>query len=505
LNPRDVAVVRMMVDLSESAKTKEALEWHRLLAELEPADANYIDWADCALRYNEVPIAEHALGRVDEAGKKSASYHSVAGRLAQAANQIPAAEEHYAEAAKMEPANPDYQVRLASVRLRSDDPARQNEARQILEKYVADPKVRSLASRALLDQMLAKQNWREALELAKQVQGSPDATFGDKMIYLALLRQFQRPEFHSHLLTLQETAINNPDDTAHLISWLSDNSLVMIASSWIKTIPPAIAAKLPVPAAIGECYAMLHDWASLEALVAEGNWEYVEFLRLAFLSRVQRENGDLLTARNSWNSAVKATGNRPDSILMLTRYAKKWGWDSEVHDLLWVVGRGNSGQQSALNTLYQSYAASGNTRGLLNVSTRMLEISPKDPVALNNVVLLSLLLNSNMERAQVLADEAYQLQPKNPAVISTYAYALHLRGKTDEAVRLMRSLDEKTLADPSVAAYMAAMLVETEKPDDATKFIELAQTANLLPEEMALVKSARESLIRRNAEKSAPR
>ena len=103
-----------------------------------------------------------------------------------------------------------------------------------------------------------------------------------------------------------------------------------------------------------------------------------------------------------------------------------------------------------------------------------------------------------------LADEAYRLDPKNPGIISTYAFALHLRGKTDEGIALMRSLDEKQLFDPSAAAYFAAMLVEGPKPDEAAKYIAIAQTGKLLPEEVALVKSAREKLIHGSARKASP-
>jgi predicted Zn-dependent protease len=145
------------------------------------------------------------------------------------------------------------------------------------------------------------------------------------------------------------------------------------------------------------------------------------------------------------------------------------------------------------------YAAKGNTRGLLNVASRSLEINPKDLVAQNNVVLLSLLLNSNVERAQALADDAHRQQPNNQVIASTYAYALYLRGKTDDAIKVMRSLDEKLLADPSCAAYFAAMLVDSETPSEAEKYIEIALAGKVLPEELALVKAAREALIRRGA------
>lgn len=506
LNPRDATVVHMMVELAKSAKTKEELFWHRMLSELEPGvAANNIAWADCALRYSERLIAEQALGRVDEAGKKTAAFNDAAGRLALLANEVPEAERHFTEALRLEPGNAEYRVHQAMVRLYSDKPEQQQESRETLEKYIADPNLRPVAARALLDDLLyRKRDWSKALEVAKQVQSAPDATFGERMVYLGLLRTFQRPEFHSYLLEQQELAATNPEYAGTLITWMGENTLVMVAVSWAKSLPEVIATKQPVPPALGECFAMLHDWESLKALVSEGNWEYAEFLRLAFLARVQRESGDLLSSRNSWIGAVKATANRADAILMLTAHATKWGWDNEVQDVLWTLARRNTDQKPAIDALYKSYTESGNTRGLLNVSTRMLEINGKDPIALNNVVLLSLLLNTNVERALSLAEDVYRLQPKNPGIISTYAYSLHIRGKTDEGIALMRTLDEQNLNDPSAAAYFSAMLVESEKPETATKYIEIAQTGKLLPEEMALVKTARETLLRRKADQSAP-
>lgn len=502
MNPNDAVAVRMMVELSEAQKTKEALYWHRRLSEMEPASANYIAWADCALRYDERLIADQALARVDKAGQQTAAFQDAAGRLSAMGQQFADADAHFATAVKLEPQNVQYRIRQATIRVRLGTAEQQEEAREVLEKNAADPVQRDTATRALLDYYFRQRAWEKALKLAKQVQETPDATFGDRMLYLGLLRTFNRPEFHSYLLTLQDMAATNPEDASTLITWMGDNTLVMVAVAWARTLPISVAETMPVPPAIGSCYAILHDWDSLLALITDKNWQYTEFLRLAFLARVQREQGDLLNSRNSWISAVKATANRPHEILMLTNYATKWGWDSEVHDMLWVTVRGTSGQgqEAAISALHQNYTETGNTRGLLNLATRMYEINPRDPIAINNVVMLSLLLNTNVERAQSLADEVHQLQPTNPGVISTYAYALYIRGKTEDAIKLMRTLDPNVLNSPNVAAYFAAMLVEGEAPDEATKYIEIAKTGKLLPEEMEMVKNARETLIRRKAE-----
>ncbi len=498
LNPRDIAANRTILELTEAAGAKEAIYWHRVIAELEPkVAANHVSLADCALRHNEPVVAEQALALVGEDGRKTAAFHDAAGRLALSANQIPDAEKHFVEAGRLEPANEEFQLHLAAARMMSDNAETRNAARGIIEQFVAHPKLGPPAARLLLDNFFRNKDWDKALALSKKIQGAPNAAFGDKMLYLGLLRRFKQPQFDSYLLSLQEQAADNADNVGSLISWLSGNSLVLVAVEWGKRLPEEIAAKMPVPLAMGECYALQHNWEALKLLVTDTNWDHAEFLRLAFLGRVQRETGDAISSRNSWNSAIRTATGRPDELILLTRYASKWGWENELTDVLWTIARGNAGQQSALNSLYQIYAAKANTRSLLNVVTRMYELNPKDVTTQNNVVLLSLLLNSNMERAQKMADEAYRQLPDNPVIASTYAFALHLRGKTEDGVKLMRSLDEKQRTEPSCAAYLAAMLVESETPAEAAKYIEIAQAGKLLPEEMALVKNAHEALVRR--------
>ena len=499
LNPRDIGANRTLLELTEAAGSKEALYWHRVIAQLEPGvAANQLALADCALRHNEPALAEQTLAQIGGEGRKTAAFHDNSGRLLLFGNQTAEAEKHFAEAVKLEPANEAYQLHLAAAHMQAESAEVRNAARETIERYLSHPKFGRVAARLLLDHFFRNKEWEKALSLSKQIQSAPDAVFGDGMLYLGLLRRFQHPQFHSYLASLQEHAAGSPENVSTLISWLSGNNLVLVAVEWGKRLPPEIATKMPVPLAMGECYALQHNWAALKTLVTDTKWEGAEFLRLAFLGRVQRETGDVPSSRNSWNSAVKATAGRPDELILLTRYASKWGWENEMTDVLWTIARGGGGAQSALSTLYQVYAAKGNTRGLLNVVTRSVEINPKDLIAQNNVVLLSLLLNSNMERAQTMADAAYRQLPNHPVIASTYAFALHLRGQTEEGVKLMRSLDEKQRADPSCAAYFALMLAESETPEEAEKYIGIAQAGKLLPEELALLKTARESLIRRN-------
>jgi hypothetical protein len=117
---------------------------------------------------------------------------------------------------------------------------------------------------------------------------------------------------------------------------------------------------------------------------------------------------------------------------------------------------------------------------------------------MNNVVLLSLLRSTNIDQSISMATAAYNKDPTNPGLASTYAFALHLQGKTEDGLKIMRGLSEKELNDPSYAAYFGVLLVDGGTPDEARKYLEIAKGGKLLPEEEALVSKALEKLQRRS-------
>jgi tetratricopeptide (TPR) repeat protein len=495
LNPKDPVATRLMLQLAESAGSKNALYWYKSISFLEPGVVeNHLAWARAALKFNEVSVAEQALQGVSEAGRQTAEYHDLMGQIAQASGQLPNAEAHFAAAVQREPNNEEYQLHLGVLHLRLPDQTLRANAQTAMERLAANPKYFRTASRALLENALEAKEWDKALSLAKQLQGAPGAPFEDRLHYLALLRRFQRPEFYSYLSEVEEISTANPENVGALISWLNSNGLVLIAVDWSKRLPEDLKSKMPVPAAIGESYATQLDWETLLPLVTDTNWEYADFLRLAFLARVQREKGDERAALNSWHAAVQACMDHPERYIMLARYATSWGWEEEIRDLLWIVARGSTNQQWAMDALFQYYLNKRDSGGLLNISNRMLEVNPQNTAAMNNVVLLSLLRSTNIDQSISMATTAYNKEPTNAGLASTYAFALHLQGKTEDGLKILRGLGEKALEDPSFAAYFGLLLVEGGKPDEARKYLEIAKGGKLLPEEEALVNKALEKL-----------
>jgi Flp pilus assembly protein TadD len=93
--------------------------------------------------------------------------------------------------------------------------------------------------------------------------------------------------------------------------------------------------------------------------------------------------------------------------------------------------------------------------------------------------------------AHRLAKEAFDNEPSDPLVLSTYAYSLLLQGRQDEAVRVLNNLKPPALQIPSVAACYGVIEAQSGNMEAAREPLERAQAAKLLPEEMELVRLAK--------------
>jgi tetratricopeptide (TPR) repeat protein len=495
-----------MAELADVAGSSQAVFWWRTVAQLDPgAPAHYHKWAEAGLRSGNLPMAEQALAEVPPAAKTTAAFHEIAARVALAAGKSGEAVAHFSEAVRMEPESENYRFGLATARLETTDAAAHDEARATIEKFRTVPEYRQRAHRVLIQDHFRRSEWKEGFLLAADLQATPEAAFEDRMLLLDLLRKFKRPELHSYLMDVQTVAAGKPEHAATLLTWLNQNTMALIAADWAKTLPEEIRHQFPVPPAIAEAYTNLRDWKRLKPMVVEGSWGYSEFMRLALLARVLREEGEELASRAQWTNAIKATAQRPEALEQLTRFAAGIRWDAEATDLLWQVARGRNNPQWAIAALQKQYAAQDNARGMLNVATRRLELNPSDIAAQNDVAALSLLLDSNLERAIALARDARRKEPENPIIATTYGFAEHLAGKTEEGLKVYRALPAELLQLPSVAAYYGVLLAYGGSPEEAGKSLDLAEAGKLLPEERALVAKTRAMLKERASERSANR
>lgn len=492
-NPRHLEASRMMAALLEAGRSPGALLWRSRVVELNPKSLDdRLALAQSAMMFRDYMVATNALEGVDQAGRKTAAYHNVAGVVAAAANQRAAAEAHFLEAARLEPTNPAPQLNLAVVRLHGTNTSAMAEARTTLMSISSSsPALRCQALRELVVDAMGSRQTNAALELSKNLMQQTNSAFSDRLLRLDVLKGSQNAEFKPALAAFQREAGTNTAKIYELSMWQMTRIGPAETLAWLQSLPKNTQTNQPVALLTTECYTMLRDWRGLQNSLKQQNWAELEFVRHAFQARALRGQDMSGAAKAEWDMALKTANGQKASLVMLLRLAAQWNWQSEGEDLLWTIVNQYPGEQWAFRALAQALFAGGRTRPLMMLYSQQVKRAPSDLGARNNLAMTALLLDAKELNPNVLAYEVYQKAPTNAAFASTYAFSLHLQKKDAEALKVIERLKPEELQNPSNAGYYGLILKATGNGAKAKTYLELVSKAPLLPEEKKLFDRAK--------------
>ena len=492
-NPNNLEANRMFANLAEAGHSRNAILWRKRVVELEPAAAqNRLDLARAALAFGDTATANDALRAVNPAERNSAGYQKLAGALAWALNQYPEAESDYLEALRLEPANPVSEMDLAMIQMLSTNSEKSTMARASLERLSTNAAFRCQALRQLTLDAVRNGAAARALAYSDELLDDPQNTFADRLAHLELLSQTHAPRMSAFLSTVQAESCTNSQKAAQIAKWMCNQSRTADALAWITTLPMAIRTNSPVPLIAAEGYAALGRWTDLIQIAKGHDWKEFDFQRHALYARALRAENQPLPAAVEWRAALKESAKNGAALQELAKEASAWGWGPELDETLWVLADNFPMDHGAFLLLYHRLQSAGNTPGLQRLLAKTSAVAPKDIDLKTDLALVSLLLNPTDDKAHMLAHEIYGVAPKNPYILSIYAYSLFLQHRSDEALSLFNGLDSGALTNSAVAAYYGIILAESGKGTKARPYLDLASDAKLLPEERDLVKKARQ-------------
>jgi cytochrome c-type biogenesis protein CcmH/NrfG len=498
INPESAEACRIMARLAEKAGSRTALEWRRRVMDLGAATPNdLILLARAAVRFDDRGTADVAISKLPENAKGLAEYHALLADIAFAQRDGVEMERQLSEAARIEPGNKDYTMRLAALRLGAVDPAIRAAGKDTLVEMQNDPILRREATRYLAEDALRQNTTLAALELARQLDSFPNKTFADRILLLSALDAAKDNGFNPFFEEMKTSSTDDPERAAALLTWMNMHKRPADAIAWSAKLPPGIMGQKLVQIALSDAYVAAKDWAGLQRLVNSGNWGTVDFLRNALHARALREMGNTPDSTVQWSEALKKVGADPRQSLILAETVEKWGWRAEAIELLWLTAKDPLKGDDALRVLYTYFAKNGDTQNLYRVLLHQNELHPDDRNVQNNLAQISLLLNLNADRGQKIAREIYEKDPKNPAYASTYAFALHVQGDTKKGLKVLEALTPEQLHQPGIAAYYGIMLAAAGDTTRAGEFLDLGDKATLLPQEKELMEKARRSLAQR--------
>jgi cytochrome c-type biogenesis protein CcmH/NrfG len=495
INPESAEACRILARIFEKTGSRSALEWRRRVMELGVATPNdLILLARDAVRVDDRQTADVAISKLPASAKETADYHALLADIAFAKRDGVEMEHQLSEAARLDPANKDYTMRLAALRLGASDRDLRKKGKDTLVEMQTDPALRREATRFLAEDALRQNTTLAALELARQLDSFPDKNFADRLLLLTALDAAKDKGFAPFLAEMKTTSADDPETAAGLLTWLNMHKRESEAIAWSATLPPGVLGQKILQIALSDSYVGAKDWTGLQRLVNSGNWGTVDFLRHALHARALRELGNEPEAASQWNETMKDVAGNARDALSLAEMVEKWGWRAEAIDVLWIVAKDPVRGDDALRALYGYFAKNGDTENLYRVLLHEIELHPDDPIIQNNLAQLSLLLGLNTDRGQKMAREVYEKDPKNPAYVSTYAFALHVSGDSKKALAVLETLTPEQLRKPAVATYYGVILAGAGDQTRAAEYLDLGEKANLLPQEKTLVEKARRSL-----------
>ncbi|MGD0258840.1 MAG: hypothetical protein ABSD29_03350 [Verrucomicrobiota bacterium] len=492
VNPRNLEACRIMADLAERSRSPFLLDWRRRIVELSPTIQNKLMLASTALRSQSppYPLAAQTLDELKDSAGEVAAYHAVSAELALRLKRTAEAVAQFEQASRLEPTNELHQLNLAVLRLQSTNAGAPAAARATLELLRASTNVGTVALRWLVAESLGRGDLSTAERFSRQLLADLHSVPDDRLQHLTILQQSRNPEFSAYLSGLQKDALTNAAEVYGVSSWMIGHGLTDEALAWLTGCPAKLRAEQPVPLALVDCYLARQDWRGLETSLQEQKWGDLEFLRFAFLSRAAAELNQKLAADARWRTAIRDADDRLGPLTALLSMANSGGRSQAREDLLWQIAQRFPRERWALRELERLYLATGDTHALNKVYSTMASFTPQNFSAQNNLAATSLLLKLNLPTAHELAKEVFTRHPAEPIVISTYAFSLHLQGRTREGLALFEKLKAEALETPSVALYYGLLLAAAGETNKAGKYLDIARKSELLPEEKVLAAEA---------------
>jgi predicted Zn-dependent protease len=495
-NPVNAEATRIMASALEKAGSAQAAAaWRSRLDSLSPENMeNILAWASDSLKAGDVTGAERILGMVKPESQNNALYHATAAAAAMAKRDTASAEQHWAEASRLEPQEDRYRLPLAIIRLGSKNPRLRDSAVDILKEISGKPPKSIEALRALLADATKERDWVRAEDIANALVADPGATFEDKITRLATLRAMNSLESVGYLSDLRNEAIVNPAQFYTLLMWMNQNNLALMVSEWTRTLPPDVMGHQPTCVAIADAYARSLEWERLKAYAEERTWSDLDYMRRAFMARALEHLDDADGAAQEWKDGISAASGRADARQCLERMARaaiNWGWNQRAEEVMWTLTTHHDCPRWVLEGLWSLCLERADTGILQKLAGIRVQADPKSVALRNTYAFFSLLIRSEDGNPHREAEKLFNENPGNATIAVTRGLSLFQKGNFAEAVKLTGGLSLEELQKPQIALYHAIFLTAVGETAKAAESLSVAQGWKMFAEEKTLLENAK--------------
>jgi Flp pilus assembly protein TadD len=481
---------------SKARELPEAIYYQENLVRLEPTKANYVELLRLTLRFQEVGRALDALKTVPPAARDDPGFHQLAAQVYLRARQPLMAKYHLMALLQLRPGDWEAEMDLAEVELAAD-PDRKDAALRDRVLALADRPgggARPLA--LLLRENLATRRVPGTAELVRRLELQAGLDVPQQLLVIEGLSLLADPAAVAMLGRLKAVVAAQPRAVTQVMESLVRLDLAEQVPRWFALLPEETRKDEDVQRTLGETLLRLRDWPALEAHLRRLVWKRDDYLRQALLAYAFRAEGRSAEFAEAWKFAVLSAGTDVHQTNALLTRVDEWKWVTERYALIWKLFAHVPTNESVQRVLVAWEQRQGNTANLNRLFARLMEVEPRNDTVRNNFAYTSLLLDSNLAEAGLIARALVEADPKNPFYATTYALALFKQGHANEALARIDALSAADRSEPKRVLLRSLFLSGTGQAAAAADLLNGVSLPLLLPEERRLAEGAAEEISR---------
>ncbi|MFE8071682.1 tetratricopeptide repeat protein [Marinobacteraceae bacterium S3BR75-40.1] len=160
----------------------------------------------------------------------------------------------------------------------------------------------------------------------------------------------------------------------------------------------------------------------------------------------------------------------PEATLKLSNALQKSGQEKKAIELLESAGKNFDSSPQVHLALAMAYQQNSEPKKAIPVYERLLELTPRNVVALNNLAWIY--QEQDDPKAMDLAQKAYELSPKSAAVADTYGWILYQAGKVEDSVPVLENAHKLAPQAKEIALHLAEAYKANGQNDKAKEVLQ---------------------------------
>lgn len=212
-----------------------------------------------------------------------------------------------------------------------------------------------------------------------------------------------------------------------------------------------------------------------------------QMLASAFKARKLEQEGSASDSRTAWLSALAEAKARADSLELLAKAARKWGWEDRMNEIIDELAGKGICPAWATSARWEASLKSGNSSKIYQAAKQVFDTNPNSFEAKNNFITVALLAGRKGDEPDRLAEALHAENPASVDATATLALSLYKRGNLDKALAILRTLSVDQRRAPRPARLEAIVLASLGENDEAERALQMGATGPLLPEEKQVV------------------